>query len=203
MDTGGWRRELQNAVLTSSVSARRIRRGAERPAREAGDALFTALLGTGEVAGQYRASAAVAASRDQALRVVLRIDAPDLAGLPWEAMYDQAAGGYLCLHGQLVRHIPVPVPAAPVAVRTPMRILGVISSPRGLPPLDINKERSLLAGALAGPAAAFSPDGTMIATASKDWTARLWDTAAGTALRTLTGHTNPPCALPCSARTEP
>jgi WD40 repeat protein len=35
---------------------------------------------------------------------------------------------------------------------------------------------------------AFSPDGTLLATASRDGTARLWDPATGDRLRTLTGH---------------
>ena len=39
-------------------------------------------------------------------------------------------------------------------------------------------------------AVAFSPDGRLLATASADRTARLWDPAAGNCLRTLTGHTS-------------
>ena len=35
---------------------------------------------------------------------------------------------------------------------------------------------------------AFSPDGRLLATASADETARLWDPATGEYLRTLTGH---------------
>ncbi len=36
---------------------------------------------------------------------------------------------------------------------------------------------------------AFSPDGRLIATGSKDHTARLWDTGSGALVRTLAGHT--------------
>ena len=35
---------------------------------------------------------------------------------------------------------------------------------------------------------AFSPDGRLLATASRDKTARLWDPATGRCLHTLTGH---------------
>ena len=124
----------------------------EQPVREAGQVLFAGLLGTGEVAGRYRAAAAVAAVRGEGLRVVLRIDTPALAGLPWEAMYDQAAGAYVCRQDQLVRHVPVASVPAPLRVRPPLRILGVVSSPRGLPALDVDKEQDQLARALARPA---------------------------------------------------
>jgi hypothetical protein len=84
--------------------------------------------------------------------VVLRIDDPALAGLPWEAMYDQAAAAYLCRQEQLVRHVPVASVPTPLRIRPPLRILGVVSSPRGLPALDVDKERDHLARALTRPA---------------------------------------------------
>jgi hypothetical protein len=67
------RSELQRAVLASAGTPRNVRSEPEPCLREAGRQLFTALLGTGEVAGRYRASAALAAERAEALRVVLRI----------------------------------------------------------------------------------------------------------------------------------
>ena len=143
---------LQQAVLASAVPSRRVLAETEQPVREAGQVLFAGLLGTGEVAGRYRAAAAVAAERGEGLRVVLRIDTPVLAGLPWEAMYDQATGTYVCRQNQLVRHVPVASVPAPLRVRPPLRILGVVSSPRGLPALDVEKEQDQLARALTRPA---------------------------------------------------
>jgi serine/threonine protein phosphatase PrpC len=148
------RRELQYALLASAVSARRVLPELEQPVREIGQALFAALLGAGEVAGRYRASAAIAAERGHGLRVVLRIDTPELAGLPWEAMYDEGAAGYVCRHEQLVRRVPVASVPLSLTVRPPMRILGVISSPLGLPALDVEKERTLLTKALTRPVSA-------------------------------------------------
>ena len=142
---------LQQAVLASAVSSRRVLPETEQPVREVGEVLFAGLLGTGEVAGRYRAAAAVAAERGEGLRVVLRIDTPELAGLPWEAMYDQAAGAYVCRQDQLVRRVPVASVPAPLRVRPPLRIVGVVSSPRGLPALDVDKEQGQLARTLAQP----------------------------------------------------
>ena len=143
---------LQQAVLASAVPSRRVLPETEQPVREVGEVLFAGLLGAGEVAGRYRAAAAVAAERGEGLRVVLRIDDPVLAGLPWEAMYDQATGAYVCRQDQLVRHVPVASAPAPLRVEPPLRILGVVSSPRGLPALDVDKEQDQLARALARPA---------------------------------------------------
>jgi WD40 repeat protein len=143
------RSELEQSVLMSAIPARRILSESEGRMREVGQVLFSALLGAGEVAGRHRASAAVAAERGQDLRVVLRIDDPVLAGLPWEAMYDEAAGSYVCRRDQLVRHVAVPSQAVPLTVDPPLRVLGIVSSPRGLSALKTGREQQLVEAALA------------------------------------------------------
>jgi len=144
LDAGGLlagRAQFEQTLLVSAVSARQILGPAERVVRDSGQALFTALLGTGEVGGRYQGSAALADRLGEELRIVLRIEAPELAGLPWEAMYDEAAGGYVCRQHQLVRHVPVAAVSPPLEVRPPPRVLGAISAPRGLAPLDDGRER--------------------------------------------------------------
>jgi hypothetical protein len=145
------REPVQQALVLSSAQAQQIVPETEQVLRKVGRDLFNALLGTGEVSGRYRAAAAVAGEREQRLRVVARIDSPVLAGLPWEAMYDETLGGYVCRHEQVIRQVPVPSLPAPLQVDLPLRVLGVVSSPLGLPALDAGKEREQLERALARP----------------------------------------------------
>ncbi|GHF52803.1 hypothetical protein GCM10010218_37820 [Streptomyces mashuensis] len=147
------RAELENTVLASSVSARRVVPVAEEPVRQVGENLFTALF-AGPVYGAYRASLGVAQARQERLRIALRLEAPELALLPWEALFDPETDTYLCRHEPLVRHVPAPYTPEPRQVRPPLRVLVLIASPRGLPPLDTEAERGRLEKALAGQLAA-------------------------------------------------
>jgi WD40 repeat protein len=144
------RTQFEQTLLVSGIAARPILTSGERAVRETGQALFSALLGVGDVAGRYRASAALAEERGEELRIVLRLGVAELAALPWEAMYDPVAGGYVCRQHQLVRHVPVAAAPLPLAVSLPLRILAVVSAPRGLPALDVDREREQLTQALAG-----------------------------------------------------
>lgn len=137
-------------MLSSAVPVGRVLEETEECLREAGRVLFSALLGMGDVAARYQASAAMAASRGQQLRVIARMDDPVLAGLPWEATYDDTAGEYLCRRGELVRRVPIAAPIPPLAVQLPLRILAVASSPRGLELLGVSREQEQLGRALAG-----------------------------------------------------
>ena len=144
----GMRPTLENAVLASAAHARSGRvPEMERPLRDAGQQLFEGLF-TGAVRETYRASVAVARERGAKLRVVLHLEAPELAALPWEAMWDPEAQAYLCRKEPLVRHVPAPYTPDPLPVDPPMRILCLVASPRGLPELDVELERQRLDQAL-------------------------------------------------------
>ena len=147
------RTELENAVLASSVQSRRIVPAAEEPLRMVGQQLFEALF-TGHVYGAYRASLGAAQQQQKRLGVVLRIVEPELAALPWEALFDPETEEYLCRSEPLIRHVDAPYTAEPLEVRPPLRILGLVASPRGLPILDVAAERQRLEQALAKPRAA-------------------------------------------------
>ncbi|WP_449475896.1 CHAT domain-containing protein [Streptomyces abikoensis] len=139
--------ELQRAVLASSVTPRAAALGLERPVRDVGEQLFRTVFDA-RLRALYLASRQRAAERDQALRVVLRIRAPELAALPWELLHDEELGGYLCLHQPLVRYVDLPEPLAPLRSGPPLKILGMTSLPRSRAPLDAESERAALAVAL-------------------------------------------------------
>jgi predicted nuclease of predicted toxin-antitoxin system len=140
--------DLQQTLLASSVSSRRLLSHGEVSVRNVGRRLFEALFSQQDVAGVYRASLAVAEERGESLRIVLRIGAPELAAMPWESMFDASAESYVSRREPLVRHVSVPSSPPPLLVQLPLRILAVIASPRGLAQLDIERERENLTRAL-------------------------------------------------------
>jgi hypothetical protein len=146
------RQRIEETVLASSARARgAVAEELERPLRQVGHDLFEALFG-GPVAGVYRSSQAVALDRGTRLRVVLRLRAPELSVLPWEALWDEAHEAYVCRREPLVRHVPAPSPE-PLPVQPPLRILGLIASPRGLASLDVDAEQQQFEEALQTPVA--------------------------------------------------
>jgi tetratricopeptide (TPR) repeat protein len=143
--------QLEATVLASAVAARRTMPVAELAVREVGQQLFQALF-TREVYGTYRASLGAAQHAGQQLRVVLRLSAPELATMPWETLFDAETETYLCQTEPLLRHIPAPdYNLNPLDVAPPLRILGIVASPRDLPTLDVAAEKDHLSRALAGP----------------------------------------------------
>jgi hypothetical protein len=116
-----------------------------------GQELFD-LLFSGELLGAYRASRATVKRAEKGLRLRLHIDAPQLVSLPWEFVYDKVEGDYVCLSRTtpLIRYLDLGQPPRPLAVKPPLRVLGVVASPRDLAPLDVDAEKVRIEAATLG-----------------------------------------------------
>ncbi len=145
------RDDLETAVLASAVTGRRVLSPGEQRLRTVGQQLFDALF-TGPVGEAYRASTTSAEARGERLQVVLRLDVPGLAAIPWESMYDALNGEYIGLSDPLIRHIPS-TDGEPLQIVAPLKVLVLVASPDGLADLDVEAERRKLSQALAEPIA--------------------------------------------------
>jgi hypothetical protein len=68
------------------------------------------------------------------LRIRLRLnDVPQLAGLPWEYLYDAEGRGFLALSGRtpVIRYMELSEGLDTLLVEPPLRVLAVISTPQG------------------------------------------------------------------------
>jgi WD40 repeat protein len=85
------------------------------------------------------------------LRVRMRLsEAPELADLPWEYLYDQTMSRFLALSQEtpLVRYLDLAESVQPLKIQLPLRVLVMISSPTDYPELDSEREWTLLQQAL-------------------------------------------------------
>ena len=100
------------------------------------------------------ASLSSVAQEGAGLRLRLRFeeDAADLATLPWETLYDPGQGHFVGLGEQspILRYLSLPRSRSALLVEPPLRVLAVLSSPAGLPPLDMDREWQAIQDALAG-----------------------------------------------------
>jgi WD40 repeat protein len=80
--------------------------------------------------------------------------------------------------------------AGPSAPAVPHATAPAPPPPVPAPPPPSHPARTLTGHTGPAVAVAFSPDGHLLATASRDQTARLWDPDTGDCLHTLAGHTN-------------
>ncbi len=132
---------LEDAVLGGST--------AEGDAQAFGSQLFDALL-AGEVRTVYDRSRQAVDGSGEGLRLRLRINAPELATAPWEFLYDPRAGEFLALSRltPIVRYLELPLGEQTLAVKPPLRILGMVAGPADAPPLDVERERTRLEQAI-------------------------------------------------------
>jgi hypothetical protein len=141
---------LELALLRSGGTRRALASPEEETVRDFGRALFDALI-DGDVRSRFDASIADAERRGEPLRIKLRFNAPELASLPWEFLCDRRQPDYLVLSAStpLVRYVEVPKAMRPMTVSAPLRMLGLVASPKDLGELDVARERSRIEDATA------------------------------------------------------
>ncbi len=141
---------LQVFRLTTRRTVRAIASPQMKDVRSFGGHLYESLF-SGPVSTCLLRSMDEADRSHAGLRVRLHLgDAPALANIPWEFLYDSSSDGFLCLSDQtpLVRYIDLPQRVEPLAATPPLRMLCLISSPSGYPPLDVEHEWAKLNEAL-------------------------------------------------------
>ncbi len=117
--------------------------------KDFGRELFEALLPS-EIRSCYRSSRNKAREQNKGLRLQLRIEPPELATLPWEYLYDETNGDFICLAKEtpLIRYMELAQPPKPLTIQPPLRILGMVASPIDLRALDVELEKRQMAEAI-------------------------------------------------------
>lgn len=136
---------LENALFRSGRGRRRIRSQEEQAVQDFGQSLFEALL-VREVRTCYEMSLREARQQNKGLRLKLTIQPSELAGVPWEFLYDSRQGDFLCLSSKtpIIRHLEVSGAVEQLCVRPPLSILGMVASPLDLDLLDVEHEKQLV-----------------------------------------------------------
>jgi hypothetical protein len=141
--------KIENAFLRGSeANLRGPISPSERILIEFGKQAFQSIFVNAEpIRNAYlRTKAALGAAPEKTrLRIRLRVDAPELVGLPWEYLYDESDAPikYVGLKYPLIRCLELYEPAQPMNVKGPLRILGMIANPSSDEwlRLDVAKER--------------------------------------------------------------
>ncbi len=113
--------------------------------KKLGEDLFGALI-NGPVLSCFEASRHQAKMESKGLRIRLRIQAPDLAALPWEYLIDSRLQP-LALSRQtpIVRHMEMASALPKLRLQPPIRILGMIGDHQNL---DVAEEQKLIGRAI-------------------------------------------------------
>ena len=134
---------LEEAILVDTLN------DLSQVVQDFGSTLFDTLI-RDEVRSVYDRSRQATADKGQGLRIKLRINAPELATIPWEYLYDPRQGEFVTLsrYTPIVRYLELPLPDPEMAVEGPLRILGMVSSPSDVETLDVEQEKARLEGAV-------------------------------------------------------
>lgn len=149
--------ELENRLQAVELSLLRGRGGLrralsdnERQAQELGQILFDFLL-SGPVRALFDLSRLESERGERGLRLLLTVQPPELAALPWELLYHSREGEFLALSQStpVVRYWAAPYAQQALTVTPPLRVLGVVAGPADWEALDVAQEKQRLEEALA------------------------------------------------------
>jgi hypothetical protein len=146
--------QLENVLLKLDPGRSGTRRLLDPYAQasvDMGAGLFDAVF-RDDVLLAWSRSVDLARGREHGVRLRLRLaDAPRLAGLPWELLYDKTRNRFFAQSDRtpIVRYLDVSDPPRPLVVGGPLHILVIISSPQDRVPLDVDKEWEGIHAALA------------------------------------------------------
>jgi len=137
------------------LSVGRPRRGIRRldspemgTAKEFGSRLFDALF-QADVRDLYQTASAQADAAGKGLRITLILNqAPELMSVPWEYLCDDGRFLSVSERTPIVRFLELKKAHEPLAIESPLRILGMVSSPSDVVELDVDDERQRLEAAL-------------------------------------------------------
>ncbi|HEU4927494.1 MAG TPA: CHAT domain-containing protein [Vicinamibacterales bacterium] len=146
--------KLENYLLRLGRARRATRRVESQEmntAKAFGAALFDAVF-SADVKACFRSSIDEVRRQNAGLRIRLRLGDPTVADLPWEFLYNRSVNRFIALsvHTPLVRYMDLPERIQPIAVKPPIRVLVMISSPSDFPALDVEAEWTRLNEALKG-----------------------------------------------------
>ncbi|MEH2491623.1 CHAT domain-containing tetratricopeptide repeat protein [Bradyrhizobium sp. AZCC 2230] len=136
------RGELENAVLEiDDKSHSGLATRGEQVLRDFGRGVFRSVFTeVPSIQNIYQQSK----GKSDDFRIKLRIEATELAGLPWEYLFDENdQPGFVSLSRPIVRHLDTVGAVGRMGVKGPLRILGMISDPSTgeWPKLNVAKER--------------------------------------------------------------
>jgi len=146
--------ELENLLLKLDPGRSGMRGTPDLQTRasiDLGGGLFDAVFREEVLAAWSRSRDAVQ-QEGRGLRLRLRFaDAPSLAAMPWELLYDKSSRTFYAQSDRtpVVRYFDVTNPPRPLRVRGPLRILVIIASPQGWPRLSVGREWAAICDALA------------------------------------------------------
>jgi hypothetical protein len=129
----------------------RVRNG-DSPTRERmqeiGSLLFNALF-TRRISNAFGHSYQ-AISKEESLRLLLALQPPELAALPWELLFNPDEGVFMAarLSYPIAREVDSGIPVAEPVLTKKIKILYIQASPVDLPPLELMKSENALRGAL-------------------------------------------------------